>query len=148
MPQPSLDDLLAQSLVVAQLGRVARLLDGKRWSELGTVFRDDVEFDYGDGKGTQHGLPHLRDTFSRHLDRCGPTQHLLGSIVVEVIGESAVSRTYVQARHAGTGGLASEVFDTSGEYVDTWGRAQDTWLVVRREVRWSVLAGNPAVLDL
>jgi hypothetical protein len=134
--------------VTTQLSRAARLLDGKRWSEVGKVFAEDVTFDYGDGNGLQSGLSNLRDTFSRHLDRCGATQHLLGSAIVTVTGDSASTETYVQARHAGLGDLAGEVFDSNGEYLDSWSRVDGTWLIVRREVRWLTLSGNPAVLGL
>ena len=146
MTEPLLQALLDQSLVTSQLGRGARLLDGKRWDDLAGVFAEDVAFDYGDGNGLQQGLPLLRATFSRHLDRCGATQHLLGSVVVAVEGDAATSEAYVQARHAGLGDLAGEVFDTNGEYVDTWARRDGAWLVVRREVSWMTLSGNPAVL--
>ncbi|MSZ76448.1 MAG: nuclear transport factor 2 family protein [Actinobacteria bacterium] len=148
MDGSSLRDLLDRSAVTDQLGRAARLLDGKRWSELASVFAEDVVFDYGDGSGLQHGLPRLRTTFARHLDRCGATQHLLGSIIVTVDGDRATSEAYVQARHAGLGDLASDVFDTNGEYVDTWARREGRWLIVERRVGWLTLSGNPAVLGL
>lgn len=146
MTDPLVQMLVDQSLVTAQLGRAARLLDGKRWDELSDVFAEDVEFDYGDGNGLQQGLPLLRETFARHLDRCGATQHLLGSVILSVEGDAATSEAYVQARHAGIGKLAGEVFDTNGEYVDTWTRREGAWLIVRRDVSWLTLSGNPAVL--
>lgn len=146
MNESLLQVLADQSAVTAQLGRAARLLDGKRWSALQEVFAEDVAFDYGDGNGLQHGLPLLRETFARHLDRCGATQHLLGSVVVSVDGDAATSETYVQARHAGLGELTGETFDTNGEYVDTWVRRDGRWILVRREVGWLTLSGNPAVL--
>lgn len=48
--------LLAESDVQAQLGRAARLLDGKRWDALEEVFDPEITFDYGDGAGVQRGL--------------------------------------------------------------------------------------------
>lgn len=143
-----LRNLRAQSEVTSQLGRAARLLDGKRWSELADVFDEDVAFDYGDGNGVQHGLGALRDTFTRHLDSCGATQHLLGSAIVTVDGDTATTEAYVQARHAGLGDLATEIFDTNGEYVDTWALRADGWRITRREVRWLTVSGNPAVIGL
>lgn len=117
MSEPFLDDVLAQSAIAAQLSRAARLLDGKRWTELGTVFREDVVFDYGDRNGARQGLALLRDTFSRHLDRCGQTQHLLGSILVEVHDDWAESRVYVQA---GTPGSARSPRRSSTPTGSTW----------------------------
>jgi hypothetical protein len=34
---------------------------------------------------------------TQFLDICGPTQHLIGSILVDVNGDEAPSRAYVQA---------------------------------------------------
>ena len=148
MTDSVLQELADQAALTAQLGRAARLLDGKRWDDLGTVFAPDVRFDYGDGNGTQEGLPLLRDTFTRHLDRCGATQHLLGSIVITVAGDSATTEAYVQARHAGRGDLGGDIFDTNGEYLDGWERRDHTWLITHRDVRWATISGSPAVLGL
>lgn len=90
----------------------------------------------------------MRDTFSRHLDKCGSTQHLLGSVIVTVEDDKATTAAYVQARHAGVGDHANDIFDTNGEYIDTWIRRDHTWLIAAREVRWLTLSGNPGVLGL
>ncbi len=128
------------------LGTFARLVDGKRWPEVSQVFADDVTFDYGD-QGQQSGLPALVDTFRRYLENCGGTQHLIGSIQVEVRDDhTAVTRAYVQARHQGRGPLAADTFDTNGEYIDTWARRPEGWRIVNRISRWSAMSGNPAVL--
>lgn len=140
--------LADESAVLRQLGRSARLLDQKNWAGLPEVFAQDIHFDYGDGRGEQVGLEALRATFTRHLDRCGGTQHLLGSVVVVADGDDATTETYVQARHAGLGDLAVDTFDTNGEYVDRWARRQDSWVIVNRVVRWLTTSGNPAVLGL
>ena len=128
------------------LGTFARIVDGKRWSEVSQVFADDVTFDYGD-QGQQTGLPALVDTFRRYLENCGGTQHLIGSIQVEVgDDDTAVTRAYVQARHQGRGPLAADTFDTNGEYTDTWARRPEGWRIVHRVSRWSATSGNAAVL--
>ncbi len=128
------------------LGTFARLVDGKRWAEMSAVFADDVTFDYGD-QGHQVGLPALVDTFRRYLENCGGTQHLIGSIQVDVrADDTAVTRAYVQARHQGLGALTADNFDTNGEYTDTWARRPEGWRIVNRLSRWSTTSGNPAVL--
>ncbi len=128
------------------LGTFARVVDGKRWAEASQVFADDVTFDYGD-QGPQSGLPALVATFRRYLEKCGGTQHLIGSIQVEVgDDDTAATRAYVQARHQGLGPLAADTFDTNGEYTDTWARRPEGWRIVNRISRWSAMSGNPAVL--
>jgi hypothetical protein len=110
--------------ILNQLGAAARLLDQKEWHELDQVFHPEVTFDYGDGLGTRSGLDALRDHFRRFLDGCGPTQHLLGSIIWTRAETGATTHAYVQARHDGLGDLSGEVFDTNGEYVDQWARTE------------------------
>jgi len=141
----TLQDLIAERDIRHGLGLFARILDTKQWDALGEVFAEDMSFDYGAG-GEQHGLDALRTQMRSFLDHCAGTQHLIGSIIVAVAGDSAVSRAYVQARHQGLGETATEFFDSNGEYTDRWEKRGGRWLIVRRDARWQVHMGNPAVL--
>lgn len=142
----SLETVVTAEALRTGLGDFARLVDGKRWAEASNVFADDVTFDYGD-QGLQSGIDALVATFRRYLDVCGGTQHLIGSVQVEVKDENnAVTRAYVQARHQGVGPTAADVFDTNGEYVDTWARRPEGWRIVNRVSSWFTASGNPAVL--
>lgn len=135
-----------RAAITDQLGRFARRLDTKNWNELGDVFADDVIFDYGGGREGV-GLDALRDMFRRYLDRCGPSQHLLGSIIVDLTNsERPVSSSYVQARHSGRGELSREWFDTNGEYRDTWRCDRGAWYIIRRMADFPLMVGNPAVI--
>lgn len=129
------------------LARFARVLDHKQWDALGDVFAEDLSFDYGHG-GEQHGLTALREHMRLFLDLCGGSQHLLGSIRIEVDGDRAVSHSYVQARHQGLGELAGDFFDSNGEYADRWERRPQGWRIVRRDSSWYARAGNPAVIGM
>lgn len=141
----TLQTLLDEREVVRGLGRFARILDNKEWAALGEVFAHDLDFDYGAG-GEQHGIAALEAQMRRFLDVCGGTQHLLGSIIVDVTGDEAVSRAYVQARHQGIGDKAGAIFDSNGEYIDRWLRHGDGWRIVRRDVKWFSHSGDPSVL--
>ena len=132
--------------ILNQLGRAARLLDQKRWSDLDQVFAPEVTFDYGDGRGVRSGLDALGEQFRRFLDPCGGTQHLLGSVVLTATPGGATSEAYVQARHLGLADLAGEVVDTNGEYVDQWALQAGGWRITHRQVTWSIVSGNTAVL--
>lgn len=137
--------LLDEREIVRALSRFARIADAKSFDELGDVFAEDVVFDYGSGRN-EHGLSALGALMSRHLDRCGGTQHLIGSILVDVDGDGAISHAYVQARHQGPGQLVGPVFDSNGEYVDRWERRSEGWRIVRRDVTWAANTGDPAIL--
>lgn len=142
----SLQRLLDERDIMRGLARFARILDNKAYDDAGEVFAEQVSFNYGIG-GEQEGLGALCGLFRQFLDRCGPTQHLLGSVVVDVEGDSAVSRSYVQARHQRRDDVMGPVLDTNGEYVDRWERLPQGWRIVRRDAHWSVFTGDLAILE-
>lgn len=144
-----LQSLLDEREITRGLSLFARILDRKQWDRLDEVFAEDLSFDYGSdfgATGEAAGIAALRENMTRFLDRCGPTQHLIGSILVDVDGDDAVSRAYVQARHQRANDPSGPVFDTSGEYVDRWQRRPEGWRIVRRDARWATFSGDPAVI--
>ncbi len=140
-----LQTLLDEREITRLLGRFARILDGREWSAVSDVFAADIGFNYGDGR-EQQGIDALTAQFQQFLDPCGPSQHLLGSIVITVIDDTAVSRSYVQARHQGAGGKAHLFYDSNGEYIDRWERRPEGWRIARRDARWLMQKGDPSVL--
>lgn len=140
-----LQTLLDEREVVRALSRFARILDNKEWDSLVEVFAEDLTFDYGTGE-EKAGMEALRANMTRFLDRCGKTQHLIGSIVVDVVGDTAISRAYVQARHQGVDDPSGPAFDTNGEYVDRWERREEGWRIVRRDAIWATFTGDPSVI--
>ena len=139
----------ADSAIRNQLARLVRLLDGKQLDDLGSVFAEDVVFDYGDGAGERSGLAVMTELFATHLGRCGHTQHLLGSIGVTVDGDRASSVAYVQARHLAIGPSIvpwPAAFDTNGDYLDQWRRTGGRWLITRRDARWHMFVGDPSIV--
>ncbi|MFY7838253.1 MAG: nuclear transport factor 2 family protein [Novosphingobium sp.] len=138
--------LLAERAVREGLARFARVLDGKRWDQLGDVFAADITFDYG--MGEQAGMAALEANMRRFLDVCGPSQHLIGSISIDVApdGASATSRAYVQARHQRASDHGGAVFDSNGEYVDRWALRTEGWRIVRRDAMWQTHSGDAAII--
>lgn len=141
----ALQELLDERAIRDGLARFARAIDSRDWRALGDAFAHDLSFDYGSGE-TQHGIAALEAQMRRFLDGCGPTQHLIGSIIVDVDGDSGISRAYVQARHQRAGDAAGAVFDSCGEYVDRWERRAEGWRIVHRHALWQVHSGDPAIL--
>ncbi|TQR86572.1 nuclear transport factor 2 family protein [Mycobacterium hodleri] len=141
----ALSELLDEREIHRALSRFARIADAKLFDDLGEVFADDVTFDYGAGEN-QQGIAQLRQLLRGHLERCGGTQHLIGSIIVDVDGDRAVSQAYVQARHQRAGDFVGPVFDTNGEYTDRWEKRTAGWRIVRRDACWSVVTGDATIL--
>lgn len=138
--------LFAERDISRGLSRFARILDKKDWESLGEIFADDVTFDYGTGI-EQQGLAMLRNQMSQFLYRCGPIQHLVGSMIIDIADGSAISRAYVQARHQRADDMAGRIFDSNGEYVDRWEKRHSGWRIVRRDASWAVHSGDPGILD-
>lgn len=137
--------LLTESAITRKLGEFARILDQKAWDRLGDVFAHDIAFDYGTG-GDQHGMAALTANMRRFLDGCGPTQHLIGSIIIDVDGQQAVSRAYVQARHQRANDPLGAIIDSNGEYVDRWEERAEGWRIIRRDALWATHHGDMAIL--
>jgi 3-phenylpropionate/cinnamic acid dioxygenase small subunit len=142
-----LASLLDERAIREQLAHFARVLDKKDWGALCEVFSEALTYNYGAG-GEQAGLGALETTMRTYLDVCGATQHLIGSIAMEINGDEAVSRAYVQARHVGAGAKAHLHFDTNGEYHDVWRREAVGWRIVRREAMWFMQVGDASVLAM
>jgi 3-phenylpropionate/cinnamic acid dioxygenase small subunit len=142
----ALPELRAERAVREGLARFARILDGKEWDRLGDVFADEIAFDYGMGERT--GMAELTGNMRRFLDVCGPNQHLIGSISIEVApgADRATSRAYVQARHQRADDHGGPVFDSNGEYIDRWERRHEGWRIVRRDAIWQTHSGEPAII--
>ncbi|MBO9723917.1 MAG: nuclear transport factor 2 family protein [Novosphingobium sp.] len=137
--------LLDERQIVRRLSRFARVLDRKKWSELSDVFAHNLTFNYG--LGEEIGIDALERNMRRYLDRCGPTQHLIGSMIVDIDGDHATSRAYVQARHQRQDDPVGAIFDSTGEYVDRWLRQAEGWRIVRRDALWFLHAGDPDVIS-
>jgi 3-phenylpropionate/cinnamic acid dioxygenase small subunit len=109
--------------------RVARAMDDRDWSGLADILADDAVGDFGTGR--VQGRAAIIELIRGFLDSCGPTQHLLGNILVDVAEDMAVSRAYVHDVHLGTADPSSR-FYTLGDYRDTWERRAGVWRLVER----------------
>ncbi len=118
----------------------AYAVDAKRYDDLDQIFTTDVKHHYGVSGAT--GITSLKRLIRSYLGRCGPTQHLLGSIVVDVTEHSARTSTYVQARHQGRGLRAAFSFDANGVYHDVLERRPEGWRIVSRTADWLAFRGQ------
>jgi hypothetical protein len=100
--------------------RITRPMDERAWTSIETLLVPDATGDFGNGQLTsgQEFIALLR----QFLDECGPTQHLIGNVLIDVDGDTATSRAYVANMHLGTGHLNGQYFRTLGDYHDTWSR--------------------------
>jgi SnoaL-like domain len=125
-----LELLLAERDIARALARFARAMDERDWQGLDEVLSVDATADFGIGPVT--GRAAIVSFVRSFLDACGPTQHLLGNLTVEVQGAQALSRCYVADMHVGEGEKAHLTFRTLGEYHDRWQLREGRWWIVNR----------------
>ena len=142
----TLQRLVDERDIAVLLATLARILASRDWSRVREVVAEDMSFDYTNSGTDVHGRAALLANFRQFLDVCGPSQHLLGSIIVEVDCDRAVSRSYVQARHRSKDPADPRLFDSNGEYIDRWERRSEGWRMVHRRAVWASQSGDPSVI--
>lgn len=140
----TLDDLLAERAITRALISIARAMDDRDWAALDQLILSEVTANIGTGE--LRGRATMVASMRSFLDDCGPTQHLLGNVLVDVDGDTATSRAYVSDLHLGTGDRSDLTFQTLGDYQDTWVRRDDAWWLARRVKLSRAHVGSFAVL--
>lgn len=122
------ETLLEEAAIQRVLNRYASSLDARDWKGLDGVFTEDATAHY-EGIGHFHGREAIVGLVRSVLDQCGPTQHLLGTVRVDVRGEEAEAKCYLQAIHVGQGDYEGDVMTVWGEYHDKLKRTENGWRI-------------------
>ena len=101
-----IEHLLLEHQLNQVLARYARACDQRDWAALDEVFVQEATADYGGSLHLQGRGP-IVAMIRAHLGGCGPSQHLLGNLLVEARDGAVASRVYVRAAHRGTGDQAA-----------------------------------------
>lgn len=122
--------LLDEREIGRALTRFARAMDDRDWETARTILTNDATGELGTGPlaGPEAVIALIR----QYLDGCGPTQHLLGNVLIEVTGDTAESRAYVSDMHLGAGDRRDLSFVTLGDYHDRWRRVDGQWRLAHR----------------
>ena len=114
--------LLAERAIAPALAQFARAMDERDWAALDELLARMRPPTSAPGRCS--GRVAIVALMRSYLDDCGPTQHLLGNLAVEVDGAEARSRCYVADLHLGPATRRPD-FPTLGEYQDRWHNARD-----------------------
>lgn len=133
--------LLEQARIESVLLQYATALDERDWPALERVFTPDAVAHYS-GVGEFNGREAVIEVISSFLETCGSTQHLLGNIQIQIDGEKAQTRCYVQATHAGIDSFQGQTMTVWGEYLDRLERRLDGWRIVHRTLNIQHIVGN------
>ncbi len=127
------------------LVRYAQLCDQRDWAAITEVFSDTASARYG-GWPLPDRAAILR-MLQRNLGGCGPTQHLLGNLLLDHQAGTLCSRVSVRAAHRGAGALAEQTYECLGEYHDRWVHTAQGWRIAHREMVIGLEFGSRAVLS-
>ncbi len=97
MDSDALTLLLDERAIERALILFARAMDERDWSTMAAILTHDAFGDFG--TGPLAGSAAIIELIRSYLDNCGPTQHLLGNVIVEVDGDTATSLAYVRDIH-------------------------------------------------
>jgi uncharacterized protein (TIGR02246 family) len=136
------DDAAIRNLI----SRTALTQDARDWDRHADCYVPDVE--YVHPKGVIVGVDEVVARSRAALTPLDDSQHLIGTMVVEVDGDTAQAVSYFHAQHvraeaAPSGGTH---FVIAGAYRDTLRKVDGVWRIARREQSYSWRAGNAAVI--
>lgn len=140
-----IEHLLLEHQLNEVLARYARACDQRDWAALDEVFVQEATADYGGSLHLQGRGP-IVAMIRAHLGGCGPSQHLLGNLLVEARDGAVASHVYVRAAHRGTGNLHSMTYECLAEYQDRWVSTPNGWRIAHRRMDISHELGSRDVL--
>lgn len=126
-----LEQLAAERQIGRQIVRFGRAMDDRDWSTLHEILLADATADLG--TGMLEGSDTIIGLIRSYLEACGATQHLVGSMIIDVTGDVASSQTYVRDLHLGAKERQHLIFSTLGDYHDRWERHGTLWRIRHRK---------------
>jgi ketosteroid isomerase-like protein len=127
------------------LYRYAQSLDSHDWDRLRTCFTADAVADFLELGGRHEGIDAIVGLISSVLSGLDASQHLIGSPIAEVDGDTAKSTCYLQAQHVFEGAPGGDHYLVGGTYVDELVRTAEGWRIARRTLHGTWFDGNPEV---
>lgn len=127
MVEPVSDD---RRQIVDLTIRYCWALDDRDWKTLDDVFLPDATALLGDSECT--GREAIVARCRAALEPLDASHHMVSNHVVEVDGDTATSRCYLQAQHSRRGVEGGDNWLLGGRYLDSLRRADGGWRIVRR----------------
>lgn len=120
------------------------ILDHGPRDDLRTVFTEDAVADYG-GVAFE-GVDAIIAKVEESLGRLSVSQHLISNQQVQIDGDTATCRCYLQAQHTKRGTEGGDNFIMAGRYFDDLVRTSDGWRITKRVLTIDWTEGNPGVV--
>ena len=144
-PEGVLATVLDERAIVAVALLYCRALDTKNWPLLDEVFLPDATAELG--AGAHHaGRDKIVGRVSTALGQLDESQHLVGNHEVEIDGDEATHRCYLQAQHIRRGATGGPHYIVAGRYEDRLARTAAGWRIAHRNLIVMWTQGNLAVV--
>ena len=115
------------------LNNYAFAIDTRDWPTFRGLFDKDSVAVYH-GLGEFHGPDDILALVNGVISQCGPTQHLIGTVDIDLQDTTASVRSYLQAIHIGLGSHEGQRYTVWGEYHDRLEKRGERWVFTRREL--------------
>lgn len=124
-----LERLIDEAAIIRLTHAYCWALDTGTWDDLRSVFTPDVVTDLG--AGGQTGIDEVIERVSSALSAFETTQHLVATHQIEIDGDAATCRCYLQAQHVRPDG---EKLLIGARYEDENVRTDEGWRIARRRI--------------
>lgn len=107
-------------------------IDEQDWEGLRDIFTEDATLDYGEYLGRYEGQAGIREFTAFLDDLLDATSHMATNPKLDIDGDTATGRWYVDAREAFSSGQTGI---TQGEYRETYRRVDGAWKIADLKLR-------------
>ncbi len=133
--------------IIQVANRYCFAIDAHDWDTLRRgVFTTDAVCDFGSHLGTREGVDGIIEVIAGALTPLDGSQHLVGSHLVEVDGDTATCRCYLHGQHVRHDVEGDPHFIVALTYDDELVRTDDGWRIARRRLIPNWRSGNPEVV--
>ena len=140
----AVQQLLDRVAIEDVLVQCALAQDRQDWDGVAGCFEPDAV--YLHPKGRIDGVAGIVERSRSALGALDSSQHLIGSIRIEVSGDTARSTSSFHAQHFRASAPGGDVFVISGTYDDDLRRRDGIWRICERRQSYVGRWGNPAVI--
>ena len=130
--------------IAHRIARLAHAQDAQDWDGIATAFVPDAVYVHPGGR--LEGIHSIVERTRSALRVLDASQHLVGSITVEVDGDTASSLAYFQAQHLRHGTPGGDLYAIAGTYDDRWVRSPEGWQIASRTQTYTWRSGNRDVV--
>jgi hypothetical protein len=141
---PALQHLVDERAIIELTSRYCWAIDSLDRPALEAVFLPEATAVLGAVEC--RGIEAIWHHINAKLGRLDTSQHVLGSHVVVLDGDTATSRCYFVAQHVRRGLEGGPHFVVAGSYVDDVVRTPAGWRIAHRVLTTLWTEGNPKVL--